>query len=114
MIMKKFMVIYRAPKEAAEAMTQGSPEEMKTVMGAWMKWKEDCHGAVTDFGTPLGNPMSVTTADVSKSTGDAVGYTLMEAESMEAVTEMLKSHPHLNMPGGCTIEVYESLPVPGM
>ncbi len=37
-----------------------------------------------------------------------------EAESMDAVVEMLKNHPHLNMPGGCEIEVYESLPTPGM
>jgi hypothetical protein len=113
--MKKFVVIYHAPVGAEEEMAKANPEDMKKMMEAWMKWKEDCHGAVTDFGTPLGNGMSITPDRVEKSTQTVNGYSMMEAESMEAVTEMLKKHPHLNMPmGGCTIEVYESLPTPGM
>ncbi len=113
--MKKFLVVYHAPAGAEEAMAKGSPDDMRKMMEAWMQWKESCHGAVTEFGTPLGNGMSVTPDGVDKSSQTVNGYSMMEADSMEAVVEMLKKHPHLNMPmGGCTIEVYESLPVPGM
>lgn len=111
--MKKFLVIYHAPTPPEDAM-QGNPEEMKKVMGEWMQWMEDCQGAVTDMGTPLGGGMSVTPSGSGASTKDVVGYSMMEADSMDAVIEMLKKHPHLTMPGGCTIEVHESLPVPGM
>lgn len=95
-------------------MAESNPKDMKKIMEAWMQWKEDCHGAVTEFGTPLGNGMGITPGGVEKSTQTVNGYSMMEAESMDAVVEMLKKHPHLNMPGGnCTIGVYESLPTPG-
>jgi len=112
--MKKFIVNYHSPQGAEEEM-MGSPEDMQKMMSDWMKWKEDCHGAVVEFGTPLGNGMSVKKSGIEKSVQTVSGYSIMEAESMDDVVEMLKSHPHLNMPGGgCEIEVYESLPTPGM
>ena len=33
---------------------------------------------------------------------------------MDAALALAQDHPHLNMPGGCTIEVHEAQPVPGM
>jgi hypothetical protein len=42
------------------------------------------------------------------------GYSIIQAESMEEAVELLKEHPHLHWAEGCKIEVFESLPVPGM
>ena len=36
------------------------------------------------------------------------------AKASEQALALAQGHPHLNMPGGCTIEVYEAQPVPGM
>ena len=33
---------------------------------------------------------------------------------MDDALALTKDHPHLSMPGGCTIEIHEALPVPGM
>jgi hypothetical protein len=36
-----------------------------------------------------------------------------EADSRDAVFELLRAHPHLGMPGESSIEVLEFLPMPG-
>ena len=50
----------------------------------------------------------------SPSTREVVGYSLIEADDMTAALELARNHPHLNMPGGCEIEVHEAQPIPGM
>ena len=49
----------------------------------------------------------------SPSTNDLGGYSLMVAESKEALAELLKGHPHFMTPDG-TIELVEIMPIPGM
>jgi len=41
------------------------------------------------------------------------GFSILQAESREALTAVLNEHPHFMMPGA-TIEVHEFLPIPGM
>jgi hypothetical protein len=47
---------------------------------------------------------------VSKETTAVAGASILQGDSMNAVTQLLKGHPHLQMPG-FTIEV---LSIPGM
>lgn len=112
--MKKFIVVYFAPKSAVAQMQNASPEDMKKGMEPWMEWVKKCGDAVVDLGTPLGNGMTVGKSGVSASNKDLNGYSIIQAESMEAAVELLKGHPHLNWAEGCEIEVYESFPLPGM
>ncbi len=109
--MKKFIVIYHAPVSADQNM-QGDSTEMKGVMDAWMEWAKKCGDGMVDLGTPLGNGQKLTKSGTSKSDKNVVGYSILQAESMEDALEMLKGHPHLNMPGACEIEVHESMPLP--
>lgn len=109
--MKKYIVIYHAPMPAEENM-QADPEDMKGVMDAWMAWGEKCGAGMVDMGNPLGNGQVVTKNGTSPSTKDVVGYSILQAESMEEAVKMLEGHPHLDMPGGCSIEVHEEMPLP--
>ncbi|MDL9980445.1 YciI family protein [Microbacterium sp. ASV49] len=111
--MTKFVFIYHAPQTPADA-TPPDPEEMQQVMGAWMQWAEKVGPGMVDFGTPLAGGVHVTTDGVAPSTQDVVGYTIIDVENADAALELAKAHPHLNMPGGCSIEVHEAQPVPGM
>lgn len=36
------------------------------------------------------------------------------ADDLDAALELAMNHPHLNMPGGCEIEVHEAQAVAGM
>lgn len=111
--MAKYMFIYHAPPTPSDA-PEPSPDEMAEVMGAWNQWAEQVGDGMIDFGTPLADGIRVTRDGTSASDREVVGYTVLEADDRDAALALAKGHPHLDMPGGCQIEVHEAQPVPGM
>lgn len=111
--MTKFVFIYHAPMTPADA-TPPSPEQMEAVMKQWNDWGAKVGDDLLDFGTPLAHGVRVTADGTSPSQKEVAGYTILEADDLDAAVELAKIHPHLTMPGGCEIEVHEALPVPGM
>ncbi len=111
--MKKFLVLYKAPTAAFEQMMKSTPAQQKAGMEAWMGWSKKAASSIVDMGSPLGKSMRVTQGGASPVTNDLGGYSIMQAESKEALAESLKGHPHFMMPDG-TIEVVEVMPMPGM
>ena len=111
--MTKYLFTYHAPMTPADA-APPTPEQMEAVMGQWNAWAGKVGDRMVDFGTPLDGGVQVAPEGTAPSTREVVGYTLIEADSMDDALALAKDHPHLNMPGGCTIEVHEALPIPGM
>ncbi len=110
--MKKFLVLYRAPATAFEMMQKATPEQQKAGMDAWMAWGQKAAGTIVDMGSPLGKSLHVTPEAASPVPNDLGGYSILQAETKEALAESLKGHPHFMMPGG-TIDVIEVMPMPG-
>jgi hypothetical protein len=48
----------------------------------------------------------------SSDAGEISGYSIMQADSAEALGAVLDGHPHLSMPGS-SIDVLEMLSMPG-
>jgi len=111
--MKKFLVLYKAPQSAFEQMKNSTPEQQKAGMDAWMAWGKKAAGAIVDMGSPLGKSLRVTKGGSSPASNDLGGYSILQAESKEALAKTLEGHPHFMMPDG-TIEVVEMMPIPGM
>lgn len=112
--MKKFIVTYKAPINAEWKTAESSPEEMEKGMKAWMDWAQKCGNKLLDFGTPLGNSLTLKAGGSSKSSDSRIiGYSILQADSMEEARDLLKDHPHLDWNAACEIELHESLPVPG-
>jgi hypothetical protein len=111
--MKKFLVMYKAPTSAFEQMKQSTPEQQKAGMEAWMAWSKKTAGSIVDMGAPLGKSVRVTKGGASPTTNDLGGYSIMQAESKEALADQMKGHPHFMMPDGF-IEIVELMPIPGM
>jgi len=111
--MSKYLFVYHAPMTPADA-APPSPEEMEAVMGQWNDWAARVGDGLVDFGTPLDNGIRVTADGTSPSTREVAGYSIIEAVDREAALDLAKNHPHLNMPGGCEIEIHEAQPIPGM
>ena len=111
--MARFVFIYHAPAPPTDA-APPTPEEMQQVMAAWMAWADKVGAGMVDFGTPLADGVQVTPQGTAASDREVAGYTILEAEDMDAALALAKEHPHLAMPGGCTIEVHAAQPVPGM
>jgi hypothetical protein len=111
--MKKFLVLYKAPASSFEQMMKATPEQQKAGMEAWMTWEKKAASAIVDTGAPLGKSLRLTKTGSSPSTNDLGGYSILQAESKEALAETLKGHPHFMTPEG-SIEIVEVMAVPGM
>ena len=112
--MKKFLVLYRASQSAFEQMMKTTPEQQKAGMEAWMAWSKQAAGSLVDMGAPLGKAVRVAKdGAVASSPNDLGGYSIMQAESKEALAAQMKEHPHFMMPDGW-IEIIDIMPLPGM
>jgi hypothetical protein len=102
-----YLVLYRSNITASQQMAQSTPEQAQAGMDAWTAWAEQAGDAVVDLGTPL---------EVVKNGGDSGnpigGYSILQAQSNEALGKVLENHPHKAMGG--TIETLECLQIPGM
>ncbi|APA95766.1 YciI family protein [Nocardia seriolae] len=103
--MTKFLVLYKADQSAREQLDQSTPEAQTAGMQAWMDWAARAGSAIVDLGSPLG-PASMN-AD-----GGVGGFSVLQADSTEALQDVLKGHPHTEWGG--TIDIYEFLAMPGM
>jgi hypothetical protein len=111
--MKKFLVLYKAPTSSFEQMKKATPEQQKAGMDAWMTWSKKSAATIVDMGGPLGKSLRVTPTGAAPSANDLGGFSILQAESKEALGESLKGHPHFMTPEG-SIEVIELMPIPGM
>jgi hypothetical protein len=109
--MTKFMVLYRSAVSAREQMANTAPEQGQAGMDAWMAWAGKAGDAIVDLGAPLADAAFVGPG----SAGDSLhitGFSILQAESADALTAILDGHPHLAWGG--SIEVLEFLSMPGM
>jgi len=113
--MKKFLVLYKAPTEAFQQMMKNTtPAQEKAGMEAWMTWSKKAASSIVDMGGPLGKSVRVAKGGaVSPVVNDLGGYSVMQAESKEALAAAMSEHPHFMMPDG-SIEIIELMPIPGM
>ena len=112
--MKKFIVIYHAPLDALQQSMGATPEEAQKGMEEWMVWAEKCGDKLVDMGKPLANGVKLDPEGGSEQSSRQVcGYSILQAESLEEASGLLKDHPHLGWGAGCEIEVHETLAIPG-
>ena len=85
-----------------------SPEEGAKLMARWNAWIDDLGDAMVNPGTPVGKSKTVSSDGVSDDGGSnpLAGFSIVEADSMEAVLEMAKTCPFVEMG---TIEVAEMM-----
>jgi hypothetical protein len=113
--MKKFIVLYHAPMDAMQQMASVPPEEQAKGMEGWMMWAKKCGDKLVDLGAPLMSGQRVNPDGKSAaSTKEICGYSILQANNMEEAKKLLQGHPHLGWNAACSIEVHESMPLPGM
>jgi len=118
MHMKKFLVLYRSAVSARAQMAAATPEQTKAGMDAWMKWAKKnekmIEKMIVDLGSPLGDSKRLEGQSADKGDETISGFSIVQGESLQAVTKAFADHPHTHMPGKSSIEVIELLPVHGM
>ena len=113
---KRFLVIYHAPIEAMEQTMNASPEQMEKGMALWKAWAKRAGSRLTDLGAPLVNGKRLhSNGSSAPSNRDVTGYSLLEADDWDEVADLLLGHPHISgWHPGATIEVHETMLIPGM
>jgi hypothetical protein len=94
--MKKFMLIYH-----------GFTEPTRENKDAWMNWFGEIGGNIVDSGNPFGPGREVTPTgrqDLATNADAASGYTIVNAESMEAAEKLLE-----NCPIETSVRIYEAM-----
>ena len=85
--------------------------EQAAVMKAWDSWFHELGGALADGGNPFTPATKSISSDgaVSDKAPSASGYSILEADSLDAAVALAKGCPVLQ--GGAGISVYETLNV---
>ena len=109
--MKKFLVVYRMDMEAMKKMMETStPEDRQKGMDEWKVWMQTNAGHFADMGAPAGKNTHITAQGATAMSNDIAGYSVLQAESMEAATAILLTNPHFKMPGA-TVDLMEITPM---
>jgi len=111
--LKRFLVLYKSSTSASEMMASATPAQMQAGMEDWKRWSASAGEAIVDLGSPLGEASSVGGAS-GNADEHITGFSMLQAESRDAVTTLLEDHPHLKTPGVSSIAVLEVMSMPGM
>lgn len=108
--MAKFLFIYR--NNIDDDMRQPTPEEMQQLMAAWGEWFGKVGEAILDGGDGLLPEGKRVASDGTVTDGPFIeakelvgGYSILQGDSLEEVTEYAKSCPILA--GGGNVEIRE-------
>lgn len=110
--MPKYVVLYTAPVSASAQMENNDPAMAAEAMKAWNDWSAKAGSGMVDLGLPLGNGRKVTASGATDAGTEVAGYSILQANDIDAAIKLMDGHPHLQMPGAA-VEVYESLDLPG-
>jgi hypothetical protein len=110
--MAKFIYLYNGPATPPEQM---SPQQAKKEMQAWGAWMEKIGKAMVDMGQPMAQSAAVVDDGSSRQPTQLNGYSIVEADSLEAAKDMAEGHPFLSEgKGRFSVDIYELMPAPSM
>lgn len=111
--MTKFMLLYRGPATPAEEM---KPEEAQAIMAKWGEWMGKVGGSLVNMGEPMKKTgVSVVDDGTAAVAPEVNGYSIVQAEDIEATKKLVEGHPFLSdKTGNFSVDIYEIQPVPGM
>ncbi len=108
--MTEFIILYNLPKSAHNKCKDMSPDEKSKMIDAWVKWAENCGKHLIDLGAPLGNGKHLDTTGSTSSSSEVGGYSIMQADDIAKIEELLKENPHFKIGDGFYIEIHEKMP----
>ncbi|CAN5124609.1 hypothetical protein BH09ACT6_BH09ACT6_15340 [soil metagenome] len=107
--MAKYILIYRGPAAPPEEMTSEMGDEQMALWGAWMG---KAGPSIIDGGAPFGARTALLGDGSTGEPGDVHGYTVVEADSMDAANALCDGHPFLSTgTPEFSVDIYELIPM---
>ena len=108
--MAKYIMVY---KGEATDMADMTPEQGAEIMAKWGTWMETVGSGLVDIGAPFGPGTSLVDDGTTAAAAPATGYSIVEADSLDAAKALGDGHPYLSEGNGnYAIDIYELMPVP--
>jgi len=97
--MTKFLVTYHGGSQP------DSPEAAQQVMTAFMAWAQKTGSALVDPGAPLGPSKVVSSTAVTDGAaeGPCGGYSIIEADDLDAAVALVADHPFVGRGGALQV-----------
>lgn len=103
--MNTYLVLYRVDADAPSPFENPDPAAAEAGKRAWGAWAAEAGDALLDFGAPT---MPADAAPGSDGTRVS-GYSIVRAESLDALRGLLRSHPHAGL-GSFELHAYAAPP----
>ncbi|MGY4540994.1 hypothetical protein ACVWY0_000902 [Arthrobacter sp. UYNi723] len=84
---------------AGKALAEASPEAAEAGMKMWMDWAAKAGDGIVDLGTPLGATNVLDGSSVADTAATVGGYSLIQAEDLDAAISRGCRAQGSNMPG---------------
>ena len=107
--MAQYMVLYTGGMGMA-----ADPETQQKIMAEWGAWYEKMGAAIVDGGAPFADSKHLAGNGIQDGPlGDtpATGYTVINADSLDAAAKACEDHPHLNYEG--QVQVFTCIDMSG-
>jgi hypothetical protein len=107
--MAKYIMVYRGPATPIEDIT---PEQGEAIMAEWNNWIGKVGTALLDVGSPFGPRGAVLGDGTDGTPADLNGYSIVEADSLDAAKGLCDHHPFLSTgTSDFSVDVYELMPM---
>jgi hypothetical protein len=108
--MTKYLYLYRGPATPMDSFT---PEQAAEQGRLWGEWVGRAGASLADAGAPFGARSAVGDDGSSPAPSDQNGYSIVEADSLDAARALADGHPFLaEGKGRFSIEIFELAPMP--
>lgn len=94
--MPSYLLLYRGPTSPTGASHEG-----------WPEWFANVGDDLIDIGSPMLNGTSVLAEGGRGEATDLNGYSLVHADSLDAMHKLVESHPFLRASAENAIEIFE-------
>lgn len=114
--MQKYLVLYMMPTSGLDAWKEKPEAERKEaelkMQQEWQAWGAANAGAILEA-AGAGAAKRVTKAGIADARNEIMLYSIVQAESDEAIAKMFENHPHLGIPEAW-IDIMPANVIPGM
>jgi len=110
--MKNYIILYKVNDKAKKAMSEITPEEQQESMKQWHEWRDNLGQHLVDFGSMYFGGKCLSSNGLSELETPDMGYSLIQAESIDQAINLASTHPHLKWHTGASIDVREYFKMP--
>lgn len=102
-----FLIIYHTSREGQQKISKLDFDEVIVMNDMMEAWKKSCKGHIVYLGHNLGKSKIAKSGNVFQEESDVSGYSVMIADDISEIEELLKTNPFLKLDSQSFIQIHE-------